>query len=180
MTTTAKSRNNVKDLVFAALCLAAALLLPFLTGQIPQIGSMLVPMHIPVLLCGFLCGWKWGLAVGFVAPLLRYLLFGMPPILPTGAAMAFELAAYGVAVALLYTLLPKKPGYVYVALVGAMLAGRIVWGVASFIIYGILGTPFTLALFFTAGFAKAVPGIIAQIVLIPPIVLALRKARVIQ
>ena len=64
-------KNNnitVRTVVFAAAFLALALMLPFLTGQIPQIGSMLSPMHIPVLLCGFVCGWPWGLAVGVVAP----------------------------------------------------------------------------------------------------------------
>ena len=72
---------SVKKLVFAALCLALCIVLAFLTGQIPQIGGMLSPMHIPVLLCGFLCGWPYALAVGLVAPLLRHLMFGMPPIL---------------------------------------------------------------------------------------------------
>ena len=71
--------NRLRRLVYSALFLALALLLPFLTGQIPQIGSALNPMHIPVLLCGFVCGWPWGLAVGLIAPLLRHLLFGMPP-----------------------------------------------------------------------------------------------------
>ena len=75
--------------------LAIALALPFITGQIPEIGAMLCPMHIPALLCGFLCGWPWGAAVGFIAPLLRGALFGMPVLFPTGTAMAFELAVYG-------------------------------------------------------------------------------------
>ena len=88
-------RNHVKQLVLASMFLALALALPFLTGQIPQIGSMLCPMHIPVLLCGFFCGWPWGAAVGAVAPLLRSLIFGMPPMFPTALCMAFELATYG-------------------------------------------------------------------------------------
>ena len=85
--------ENVKNVVNAALCLALCMALPFLTGQIPQIGSALSPMHIPVLLCGFICGWPYGLIVGLIAPILRFLLFGMPPIFPTGIAMSFELAA---------------------------------------------------------------------------------------
>ncbi|MBE6629112.1 MAG: ECF transporter S component, partial [Ruminococcaceae bacterium] len=75
--------NKTLKMVLAALFLAMAYVLPFLTGQIPEIGAMLCPMHIPVLLCGFLCGWPWGLAVGFVAPLLRSLTLGMPPLFPT-------------------------------------------------------------------------------------------------
>lgn len=99
---------NNKKITFAGMFLALALLLPFLTGQIPQIGNALSPMHIPVLLCGFVCGGPLGLVVGFIAPLLRYMLFGMPPIFPTGIAMAFELAIYGLAAGLLYKRLPKK------------------------------------------------------------------------
>ena len=86
---------STKSLTLSAMLLALALVLPFLTGQIPEIGSMLLPMHIPVLLCGFLCGWQWGLIVGFIAPLLRSVLFGMPPMVNVAIPMAFELAAYG-------------------------------------------------------------------------------------
>ena len=90
-----KMNPSVQNLTLAALFLAAGLVLPFLTGQIPQIGSMLLPMHLPVLLCGLVCGWQYGALIGFVLPLLRFALFGMPPIFPTGIAMCFELAAYG-------------------------------------------------------------------------------------
>ena len=122
-------KKFLRSLIYAALCLALCLYLPFLTGQIPQIGKALSPMHIPVLLCGFLCGWPYALAVGFIAPFLRFLLFHMPE-MPMGISMAFELAAYGLLASLLYRALPKKPGNVYVSLIGAMLGGRIVWGVA--------------------------------------------------
>ena len=85
----ARSSVQIRKLTYSALYLAIALVLPFLTGQIPEIGSMLCPMHIPALLCGFVCGWPWGLAVGFVSPLLRSLLFGMPTAY-TAAAMALS------------------------------------------------------------------------------------------
>ncbi len=178
--TTMKRNAWLRQMVLAALFLALCLLLPFLTGQIPEIGSLLLPMHFPVFLCGFVCGRLWGLAVGFTAPLVRSALFGMPPMVPVALAMAFELAAYGVLAALLYHLLPKKPGYVWLALALAMLAGRLVWGAACLGIYGILGTPFTVQMFFAAGFAGALPGIAAQLLLIPPIVLALRRVRAIE
>ena len=129
--------KSIKKLTFSALFLALCLVLPFLTGQIPQIGQMLSPMHIPVLLCGFVCGWGWGLAVGFIAPLLRSILFGMPALFPNAVAMAFELAAYGFLAGILYKAFPKKPVYVYVTLILAMIGGRIVWGIVDFILLGI-------------------------------------------
>lgn len=166
---------SVKKLVLAALCLALCLVLPFLTGQIPQIGAMLSPMHIPVLLCGFLCGWPYALVVGLIAPLLRHVLFGMPPIM-TALVMTFELAAYGAFSGIFYKLLPKKNAYLYVALILAMLAGRVVYGVASLIILGISGSAFTFQAFLTGAFLTAWPGILCHIILIPLIVIALKKA----
>ena len=166
-------------LTYAALCLALAIVLPFLTGQIPQIGQALSPMHIPVLLCGFLCGWPWGLAVGFIAPLLRSALFGMPAMFPNACAMAFELAAYGALTGLLYRLLPKKTGYVYVTLLLAMIGGRIVWGVVRYVIAGVQGTGFTFAAFLAGAVTGSIPGIVLHIVLVPLIVIALQKARLV-
>ena len=173
------SHRTIRRLVLSAVCLALCMVLPFLTGQIPQVGSMLCPMHIPVLLAGFLCGPVWALVVGAVAPMLRYLLFSMPPPLPTGLAMTFELLVYGLMSGLLYRLLPKKPRSVYIALIGAMLAGRVVWGFASTVIYGAMGKSFTWAVFFAGAFANAVPGIIVHIILIPVLVFALQKAHII-
>ena len=171
-------RNSlrVRRLTYAALFLAIALVLPFITGQIPQIGAMLSPMHIPVLLCGFLCGWPWGLAVGLIAPPLRSLLFGMPAMIPGGVAMAFELAAYGAVAGWLYRRLPKKPGSVYIALIIAMIAGRLVWGAARVILAGMTGSSFTWALFLAGAVTNAVPGIILHIVLVPILVIAMNRA----
>ena len=166
----------IRRMVSAAVCLALCMVLPFLTGQIPQVGSALCPMHIPVLLAGFLCGPWWAMAVGAVAPLLRFALFGMPPIFPTGAAMCFELAAYGLVSGLLYARLPKKTANVYVSLLAAMLAGRVVWGIVRVALSGVAGEPFTWAAFMAGAFVNAVPGIIVHILLIPVIVMALRKA----
>ena len=178
MTLTKRSVQTLR-LAYAALFLGIALVLPFLTGQIPQIGSMLCPMHIPVLLCGFLCGWPYGLAVGLVAPLLRFVIFGMPPLYPTAIAMAFELAAYGAVSGLLYRLLPKKAWAVFVALIGAMVAGRVVWGLAQFVLLQLQGQVFSAAMFVAGAITTAIPGIILHLVLIPAIVLALRKAKLV-
>ena len=168
---------QIRRLTYAALYLAIAMVLPFITGQIPEIGSALCPMHIPALLCGFMCGWPWGLAVGFIAPLLRSVVFGMPALFPGAVAMAFELAVYGLVSGLLYKLLPKKPQYVYVTLVAAMLCGRVVWGIARWAMAGLSGgDPFTFQAFLAGAFTTAIPGIVLHLVLIPLIVLVLKKA----
>ena len=174
------SRNKLLKLIYAALMLALAYVMPFLTGQIPEIGAMLCPMHLPVLLCGFICGWPWGLAVGLVAPLLRSLTLGMPPLFPTAVCMAFELATYGAIAGLMHKLLPKKKPYIYCSLITAMLAGRLVWGAAMFICLGISGKGFTFAKFISGAVLEAVPGIIVQIVLIPIIVMVLDNPKVLK
>lgn len=166
-----------KKLTYAALYLAIALALPFITGQIPEIGAMLSPMHIPVLLCGFVCGWQWGMAVGLIAPMLRSVLFGMPAMYPTAVAMTFELAAYGALAGILYRLLPRKPWSVYAALLVAMIGGRLVWGAARYALAGLSGSEFPLSAFFAGAVTGAIPGIVLHIVLIPILVLALEKAK---
>ena len=165
----------IKRLVNASVCLALALVLPFLTGQIPQIGAALSPMHVPVLLCGFLCGGPLAALVGLIAPPLRYILFGMPPF-PTNAAMAFELAAYGLVSGLLYVKLPKTKKNIYICLIIAMIVGRIVWGIVRALLSGAFGTPLTFAIFWASAVTNAIPGIICHIILIPILVMALRRA----
>lgn len=169
-------KAQTRKIAFAAMCLALALVLPFLTGQIPEIGSALSPMHIPALLCGFLCGPVWGGIVGAVAPLLRHVLFGMPPLM-AAIPMAFELAVYGIASGLLWKLLPKKIPFVYVSLVGAMIAGRIVWGIVKLVMSVAQISEFTFAAFIAGAITGAIPGIICHIILIPIIVIALKRAK---
>ena len=117
--------------------------------------------------------------MGFVAPLLRYFLFGMPPLMPTGWAMAFELLTYGLVAGLLYKALPKKTINIYLSLIISMIAGRVVWGVVRLIIAGVVSTPFTWQMFIGGAVLEAIPGIILHIILIPVIVLALKKAKLI-
>ena len=174
-----KTKSPVYKMVASALCLALAIVLPFLTGQIPEIGSALCPMHIPVLLCGFICGGPWGALVGFIAPLLRSLLFSMPPMVPTAVCMAFELAAYGFLAGLFYKIFPKKIPFIYVSLILAMIGGRLVWGAARLVAAGAMKTSFPFSAFLAGAVTSAVPGIILHIVLIPLIVIALWKAKLI-
>lgn len=172
-----KKQNPIFNMVLSALFLAMAYVLPFFTGQIPQIGAMLCPMHIPVLLCGFICGWPWGLGVGVIAPLLRSVTLGMPPLFPTALCMAFELATYGAIAGLMHKMLPKKKGFLYVSLLVAMIAGRLVWGAAMFVCLGINGGSFGFSAFLTGAITNAIPGIIVQIVLVPVVVMVLEHVK---
>ena len=167
--------NNVKKLVLSAMFLAIAYVLPFFTGQIKEIGSMLCPMHIPVLLCGFICGWQYGLACGFIAPLFRSLTLGMPMLFPSAVCMALELAVYGAASGIFYKLLPHKRIYTYVSLLISMIAGRVVWGLAMFTCMGLSGGSFTFSAFLAGAITNAIPGIIIQLVLVPVLVIVVDK-----
>ncbi len=173
-----KNKHTLR-LSYAALCLALCMVLPFLTGQIPQIGKALGPMHIAVFLCGFLCGWPYGLLVGFVAPLLRSSISGVPVMFPDAVGMAFELATYGFLCGLLYKTLPKKTIMIYVTLLASMVGGRIVWGVARFILAGLSHTSFPFSVFLAGAVTSAVPGILLHILLVPLIILAMKKAKII-
>lgn len=172
--------NNIKKLTLTAMFLAIGMVLPFLTGQIPQIGNMLLPMHIPVFLCALICGWKYGAPMAFVLPLFRSLVFGMPAIYPTALAMAFELAAYAFVAGILY----EKSRWqciraLYRCLLAAMIGGRLVWGVAQALLLGFGGNAFTFNAFWTGAFVNAVPGIILQLVLIPAVMVALDKTKLV-
>ena len=162
-----KTVSPARRIVLAALFLALAFLLPMVTGHVPQVGNMLCPMHFPILLCGFVLGGPWGLAVGFVAPLLRSVLFGMPPMFPIAVSMAFELAAYGLVSGLVWRRVKHTLPMMYAALVTAMVAGRLVWGAVRFVLAGLTGSSFPFSAFLSGALLTAVPGILAQLVLIP-------------
>jgi riboflavin transporter FmnP len=169
---------TVTRLTLAALFLALGYTLPFLTGQIKEIGNMLAPMHLPVLLCGLVCGWKYGLAVGIVMPVTRSLMFGMPRLYPNAVAMSLELATYGLVVGLLWALSKKKTFLsLYLSLIVAMLAGRAVWGIVELLLLGVFGSGFTLSMFVAGAFLNSLPGIALQLILIPALLLALRRAK---
>lgn len=136
---------------------------------------MLLPMHLPVLVCGLICGWQYGGIVGFVLPLLRYVLFGMPP-MPNGLAMAFELAAYGAISGFLYNRSRWQCIVsLYRSLIIAMIGGRVIWGIVRVVMLGMTGNAFTWQMFMAGAFLNAVPGIILQLVFIPALMVALNK-----
>ena len=175
-------REQIKKLTLTAMFLALGLVLPFLTGQIPQIGSMLLPMHLPVFLCALVCGWQWATPMAAILPVMRSLIFGMPPIYPTATAMAFELATYAFVAGFLYYFVFKKKNLltVYISLLSAMIAGRAVWGCVQWILLGISGKGFTFAAFIAGAFVNAWPGIVLQLVLIPAIMFLLDKLKLVR
>ena len=172
-----KTFSPTRRIVLAALFLALAFVLPMVTGHVPQVGNMLCPMHFPILLCGFVLGGPWGLAVGFIAPLLRSVLFGMPPMFPIAISMAFELAAYGFVSGILWCKVEHTLPKMYAVLISAMAAGRLVWGAVRFVLAGLTGSSFPFSAFLSGALLTAVPGILAQLVLIPLILVALQKAK---
>lgn len=173
--------NAIKNLTLSAMFLGLGLVLPFLTGQIQQIGNMLLPMHIPVFLCALICGWKYGLAVGLILPLLRSVTFGMPPLYPTAVAMALELATYGFITGYLY----QRSRWqcvvaLYRSMLLAMLAGRVVWGLAMSLLLGLGGKAFTWQAFLAGAFLNAVPGIVLQLIFVPAVMLALHRTGIVR
>ncbi len=165
---------QIKKLVISAMMLALCLLLPFLTGQIREIGRMLAPMHLPVLICGYVCGPVWGFAVGLVAAPLRSMIFSMPAV-PECFFMAAELAVYGLMSGLFYRIFPKKLPFYYVSLLISMVSGRILYGILHFAVAGIQGNSYLFETFLAATVLGSIPGMILQLVLIPLILAGLKR-----
>lgn len=169
---------SVKKMVITAVCIALCLILPMAFHSIQGGGSIFSPMHIPVLLCGLACGWPYGLLCGILGTLLASILTGMPPIayLPS---MMIELAVYGLVAGLMIRLIHTKKIYLdlYISLVAAMVAGRLVAGVVMALIFA--RGSYSMAAWAGSYFVTCLPGIIIQLALIPSIVYALMKAHLI-
>lgn len=172
--------KSLLNIVLSAMFLAIALILPFLTGQIKEFGSMLLPMHIPVMLCGLVCGWQYGLTIGLIAPILRSALFAMPVMFPSAISMAFELATYGFVIGILFQKARWKCiKSLYRCLIISMVAGRVVWGIVQCILLGLGENGFTISMFVTGAITKAIPGVILQLMLIPTVMLMLGKTHLV-
>ncbi|MDR1692789.1 MAG: ECF transporter S component [Oscillospiraceae bacterium] len=168
--------SNIRKLVYTAILIAIGVVLPIALHPVPNAGQVLLPMHIPVLLCGFVCGFPYGLACGALLPLTSHLVTGMPPsamLVP----MVCELAVYGLAASALYRLIRTKSRTLnlYASLIGAMLCGRIVYGVLNALIFS--AGEYSLPIWLTAMFVTALPGIAVQLILIPAVILLLNRAK---
>ena len=164
-------KTNIQKIVFSALFLSLGMVLPFFTGQIKEIGDTLLPMHLPVMLCGIICGCKYGFAVGLILPFLRAVTVGMPPIYPNTVWMSAELATYGFTIGFLYfSFCKKQMWWLYCCLLVSMISGRVVWGVTKAVLLGIGGKAFTVQAFIAGGILDSLPGILLQFILIPVII----------
>lgn len=172
-----KSTNkHLVNMILSAMFLSVGLFLPFLTGQIQQIGNMLLPMHLPVILCSLVCGWQYGLAVGVILPVMRSLIFTMPVLYPSAIAMSFELATYGFLTGyLFYKARWQCVRSLYCCLISSMLAGRVVWGTAMLLLLGFKGEMFSFGAFVSGAVINAVPGIILQLIIVPAVMLVLDR-----
>lgn len=168
-------KTSTRKLTLSALFLALGLVLPLITGQIPQIGKMLLPMHIPVLLCGMVCGAPYGAVCGLLGPMLSSVLTGMPTaaLMP---AMMVECAAYGLTTGLMLRLVRPGKTYadLYLSLVAAMLVGRLVSGVTKALFF--MAGQYTMQAWIAASFVTALPGIVLQLAVVPSIVYYLMRA----
>ncbi len=173
------NRNTrTKNMVLTGILIALGVVLPLAFHAIPNAGSIFLPMHIPVLFCGLVCGWNYGLLAGIATPLLSNILTGMPPA-PFLPSMLVELAVYGLVAGLLIRFVRSKSqtANVFIALIGAMLAGRLLAGLVNALIIN-LGK-YSVQIWLSAFFITALPGIIIQLVLIPVLIFALEKAKLI-
>lgn len=170
--------SHVKRAILCAVCIALCVVLPMAFHSIPNAGTILSPMHIPVLLCGLICGWPYGLLCGITGPLLSSVTTGMPPAAYLPGMMA-ELAAYGLIAGVMMTLVHTKKVYadLYISLLTAMLLGRAAAGAANALLFS--AGKYSLSVWITSYFVTSLPGILIQIALLPTIVFALMKARLI-
>lgn|SRR5690625_2793182 len=169
--------STTRNIIFTSLCIAIGLILPRFVNMIPIAypGAVLLPMHIPVLVCGFLCGWRYGFISGLILPILASVLTTMPPLFPTAVSMSIELAAYGLLTGLLYQV---TKGKIFISLISAMIGGRIVMGLANALLFSIADNAYGLTLFISGAFVTALPGIIIQLILIPMIIQAFKRAKI--
>ncbi len=173
-------KEQTQQLVLTAMFLAIGIILPFLFGQIPQIGSMLLPMHIPVFLCAFICGWRYGVPMAIILPLLRSLLFSRPNLYPEAISIAFEMATYAFVAGYLYSHSKWKcTKALYRCMLIAMVSGRIVRIIIQLFLLGISGKSFLFGVIFWGVVIAGIPGIILQLFIIPAVMVLLNRTKLV-
>ena len=172
--------DHLKRLTLSAMFLAMGMVLPLFFGQIPQIGSMLLPMHIPVFLCAFICGWHYAVPMAALLPLLRSLLFARPNFYPEAIAIACEMAAYALVAGLLYQRAARASmGAIYQSMVVAMVAGRVLRVAVQLALLGLGGIPFALGAVLAATVVVGLPGTVLQLIVVPAAMLMLYRTKLV-
>ncbi len=170
--------SEVKCAVLTAASIALCIVLPMAFHAIPNAGNIFLPMHIPVLICGLVCGWRYGLLCGIAGPVLSAVLTGMPPaaVLP---GMAAETAVFGVAAGFMMKTVHTKRLFpdLYISLITAILLGKVISGAAKALIFS--AGQYSMAAWVSASFITAWPGLLLQLALIPAVVAALEKSKLI-
>lgn len=157
-------QNRTKQLLLAGFFIGLGLTIPIIFHSL-AIGPVFLPMHLPILLGGFMLSPFYAFLVGAITPLLSNLLTGMPPFFPTAIQMTFELAVYGLSISYFYQRFHKS---LFFSLLSGMLAGRIIAGIVNYLLLtGFLNKAFSIKIFLTASFVTSIPGIILQLILIP-------------
>lgn len=173
-----RKMTTVKKSIITAVCIALCYVIPLMFHGIQNAGSIFCPMHIPVFICGLICGWPYGLLCGIAGPMLSSALTAMPPvaILPS---MMVELAVYGAAAGLMMKLVHTKSIYadLYISLITAIVCGRVLAGIAKALIFA--RGSYSMAAWVAANVVTSWPGTVIQLVFIPSIVFALMKANLI-
>jgi len=166
--------SSVSRVTWGALMISLGLLFPVAFHTV-GLGKAFLPMHVPVLLCGFLTDPATGLLVGVLTPLLSALLTGMPLLAPPVAqAMMVELGIYGFLAAVLHRRYAVR---IYPALLVTMFAGRLVYGVLGVLFFGLVGLARIPVLYpVSAGLVASVPGLLLQLVIVPPVVYAAERS----
>lgn len=171
--------TKTKKICICAICIALCYVLPLAFHPL-VLGSALSPLHIPVLLCGLLCGWPYGLVCGIAGPILSSLLSGMPPVVML-IPMIPELCTYGVVCGILMKFIRTGHFYadLYLSMLPAMLSGRIVGGIVQALYYLFTAESYSVALWVSSYLVGTLPGAILHLLVLPTLVLVLTKAQLI-
>ena len=168
--------SAVKKMCICAFCTAMCYVLPQLFHAL-LLGTALSPIHLPVLLCGLICGWPYGLFCGALGPVLSFLLSSMPP-LTVLISMVPELGVYGLIAGLGMKLIRtgKLIPDLYLSLLPALVLGRIAGGAAKVLFYLSTAESYTVAMWISSYVVGTLPAIVLQLVLLPALVWGLTRA----
>ncbi|SDY81602.1 Protein of unknown function [Proteiniborus ethanoligenes] len=162
-----------RDLILGGVLLALGIVIPMIFHTVGIMGTVFLPMHIPVLIGGLLISPALALLLGMITPILNSSLTGMPLMFPIATIMMFELGAYGLISSLSTRKLKLSP---ILALIISMIIGRIVAGITVFVLSSYFGVQMNALTYVKGSIITGLPGIGIQLILIPSLVYALKKA----